>query len=95
MCCQVEWLVFTQCVSSGYMVTHPVFLALSAVFNEDDDHSYCHHEILITAFPLAIEWLDYHPENPQQKGGVVIIVVVVVFVVIAIYGCVALLLFIY
>lgn len=41
---------------------------MSAVFNENDDHSYSHHEILLTAFPLAIEWLDYDPEQPHQNG---------------------------
>ena len=40
----------------------------STVYNEVDDHSHSHHEILLTAFPLALEWLDYDPEQPNQKG---------------------------
>lgn len=41
---------------------------LFAVYNEEDDHSYSHHEVLLAAFPLALEWLDYDPEQPDQKG---------------------------
>ena len=39
-----------------------------AVFNERDNHSFCHHEILITAYPLALEWLDFDPGEPDEKG---------------------------
>jgi len=39
------------------------------VFNEEDDHSHSHHEILLTSFPLALEWLDFDPEQPELKGN--------------------------
>lgn len=38
------------------------------VFDDTDNHSYCHHEILINAYPLALEWLDYDPGQPEVKG---------------------------
>ena len=39
-----------------------------AVYSESDNHNYCHHEILLSAFPLALEWLDFDPEQPDKKG---------------------------
>ena len=38
------------------------------VYSESDNHNYCHHEILLSAFPLALEWLDFDPEQPDKKG---------------------------
>ena len=38
------------------------------VYSERDDHSYCHHEVLLSAFPLALEWLDFDPDDPEQRG---------------------------
>ena len=38
------------------------------VYSESDNHSYCHHEILLSAFPLALEWMDFDPEQPDKKG---------------------------
>ena len=38
------------------------------MYNEEDNHSFCHHEVLINAYPLAIEWLDYDPDEPDVKG---------------------------
>ena len=42
---------------------------VSLVYSESDDHSYCHHEILLTSFPLALEWMDFDPEQPDKKGA--------------------------
>lgn len=39
-----------------------------AVYSENDNHNYCHHEVLLSAFPLALEWLDFDPEQPDKKG---------------------------
>ena len=44
------------------------FYPFMIVFNEQDNHSFCHHEILITAYPLALEWLDFDPGEPDEKG---------------------------
>lgn len=38
------------------------------MYSETDNHNYCHHEILLSAFPLALEWLDFDPEQPDKKG---------------------------
>ena len=45
-----------------------VCVCVCVVFSEEEDHSYSHHEVLLTSFPLALEWLDYDPEQPEQKG---------------------------
>ena len=39
------------------------------VYSEEDDHPYCHHEVLLGSFPLALEWLDFDPDDPEQRGG--------------------------
>ena len=39
-----------------------------SVYSEGEDHAFSHHEILLTAFPLALEWLDFDPEQPDKKG---------------------------
>ena len=31
------------------------------LYNEQDENLYCHHDILLGSFPLALEWLDYDP----------------------------------
>ncbi|XP_064386445.1 periodic tryptophan protein 1 homolog [Halichondria panicea] len=41
------------------------------VYSEGDDHAYSHHEVLLTAFPLALEWMDFDPEQPDKKGNYV------------------------
>lgn len=45
-----------------------IIIILIIVFNGHDNHSFCHHEILISAYPLALEWLDYDPGEPADKG---------------------------
>ena len=40
----------------------------SAVYSESEDHVYSHHEVLLTAFPLALEWMDFDPEQPDKIG---------------------------
>ena len=41
---------------------------LCSVYSESDDHAHSHHEILLTSFPLALEWMDFDPEQPDKKG---------------------------
>ena len=38
------------------------------VYSESEQHSYCHHEVLLSSFPLALEWLDFDPEQPDKRG---------------------------
>ena len=45
-----------------------IFYFTFLVFDDTDNHCYCHHEILINAYPLALEWLDYDPGQPEVKG---------------------------
>ena len=40
-----------------------------SVYSEKEDHSYCHHEVLLSAFPLTLEWMDFDPDEPKQRGG--------------------------
>ncbi|CAI8008118.1 Periodic tryptophan protein 1 homolog [Geodia barretti] len=43
------------------------------VFSDDDFHCYCHHEILLTSFPLAMEWMDFDPGEPDKKGSYLVV----------------------
>jgi periodic tryptophan protein 1 len=39
------------------------------VYSEKDGHHFCHHDIMLGAFPLTLEWLDYDPDFPDKKGN--------------------------
>ena len=43
---------------------------LLSVFSSEDSHAYSHHEILLSNHPLALEWLDFDPGHPEEKGMV-------------------------
>ena len=51
-----------------YTIVHFKIGIFHLVYNEEDNHSFCHHEVLINSYPLALEWLDYDPDQPDVKG---------------------------
>jgi len=38
-----------------------------AVYNSEEAHLYVHHEIMLPALPLCMEWMDYNP-NEDTPG---------------------------
>lgn len=41
------------------------------VYNESDSALFCHHDILLPSFPLALEWIDYDPSDPDTISNLV------------------------
>ena len=62
----VSLIQHVECKRLYYMAN--IFYFTFLVFDDTDNHCYCHHEILINTYPLALEWLDYDPGQPEVKG---------------------------
>ena len=42
------------------------------VYEEEDNNLYCHHDVLLSSFPLAIEWMNFDPGD-SSPGNIVAI----------------------
>ena len=42
------------------------------VYNENDSNLYCHHDVILPSFPLAMEWLDFDPAEDEPGNFVAI-----------------------
>jgi periodic tryptophan protein 1 len=39
------------------------------VYEDDADNLYVHHDIMLPAYPLCVEWLNYNAGKPETEGG--------------------------
>ena len=39
------------------------------MYNDVEDALYVHHDVLLPAFPMALEWIGYAPEGESGKQG--------------------------